>query len=199
MGAAVALNDLDGDGLPNDVVFVDTRTDRVVVAPVPGTPSRLRAVRARRRTAALRSQHDGADGLLARRPERGWRSWTYSSIIGAGRPIAFLRRSDDGSIHAGLSSASFVRQEVAPDAGRWFTNAATLADLDGDGHADLIVGNYFPDDARILDARAGGREAMQHSMSRADNGGRKHLLRWIGAARGIAAKRPLRGGRGGAR
>ncbi len=40
VGAAVALNDLDGDGLPNDVVHVDTRTDRVIVAPVPGTGDR---------------------------------------------------------------------------------------------------------------------------------------------------------------
>src|SRR5262249_31472405 len=80
--------------------------------------------------------------------------------------------------------ASFVCREVAPGGGRWYTNAATLADLDGDGHTDLIIGNYFPDDARILDARAGGREAMQHSMTRADNGGRKHLLRWIGGAGG---------------
>ena len=47
VGAAVALNDLDGDGLPNDVVYVDTRTDRVIVAPVPGHGRALRAVRAR--------------------------------------------------------------------------------------------------------------------------------------------------------
>ena len=40
VGAAVALNDLDGDGLPNDVCYVDTRTDTVIVAPVPGTPPR---------------------------------------------------------------------------------------------------------------------------------------------------------------
>src|SRR5580700_1310390 len=40
VGAAVALNDLDGDGLPNDVCYVDTRTDQVIVAPVPGTPWR---------------------------------------------------------------------------------------------------------------------------------------------------------------
>jgi enediyne biosynthesis protein E4 len=30
VGAAVALNDLDGDGLPNDVVYVDPRADRVI-------------------------------------------------------------------------------------------------------------------------------------------------------------------------
>src|SRR6185436_5278447 len=35
-----ALNDLDGDGLPNDTCYVDTRIDKVIVAPVPGTPAR---------------------------------------------------------------------------------------------------------------------------------------------------------------
>src|SRR5262245_51567079 len=35
VGAGIALHDLDGDGLPNDVCYVDTRTDQVVVAPVP--------------------------------------------------------------------------------------------------------------------------------------------------------------------
>src|SRR5262245_2209035 len=37
VGAAAALEDLDRDGLPNDVCYVDTRTDTVIVAPVPGT------------------------------------------------------------------------------------------------------------------------------------------------------------------
>src|SRR6185295_14956258 len=41
VGAAVALNDLDGDGLPNDVCSVDTRTDQVIVAPAPSTPARF--------------------------------------------------------------------------------------------------------------------------------------------------------------
>ena len=39
-GAAVALADLDGDGLPNDVLLVDPRIDQVIVAPVPGTGGR---------------------------------------------------------------------------------------------------------------------------------------------------------------
>src|ERR1700755_2270464 len=41
VGASVALADLDGDGLPDDVCHVDTRSDQVVVAPVPGTPARF--------------------------------------------------------------------------------------------------------------------------------------------------------------
>ncbi len=40
VGASVALNDLDGDSLPNDICYVDTRTDEVIVAPVPGTGNR---------------------------------------------------------------------------------------------------------------------------------------------------------------
>src|ERR1044072_2692544 len=40
VGAAVALNDLDGDGLSNDVCYIDTRTDQIVVAPVKGTGDR---------------------------------------------------------------------------------------------------------------------------------------------------------------
>ena len=40
LGAAAALADLDGDGLPNDVCSVDPRTGLVTLAPVPGTGER---------------------------------------------------------------------------------------------------------------------------------------------------------------
>src|SRR5260370_42215177 len=40
VGAAAALGDLDGNGLPDDVCYVDSRTDMVIVAPVPGTGPR---------------------------------------------------------------------------------------------------------------------------------------------------------------
>jgi hypothetical protein len=82
-----------------------------------------------------------------------------------------------------LSATAFRAVEIAGRE-RWYSNAATLADLDGDGHDDLIVGNYFPDGAAVLDARGTGTVPMQHSMSNASNGGTKHFLLWAGAAGG---------------
>src|SRR5262245_10207220 len=40
LGAAATLADLDGDGLPNDLIYVDPRTDLVTVTPVPDTGAR---------------------------------------------------------------------------------------------------------------------------------------------------------------
>src|SRR5262245_57620248 len=37
VGAAVAVNDLESAGVANDLCLVDTRSDSVIVTPVPGT------------------------------------------------------------------------------------------------------------------------------------------------------------------
>jgi enediyne biosynthesis protein E4 len=172
VGASIALNDLDGDGLPNDYCQVDPRADTVVVAPVPGTgaryapivldPSPLRYDRATMAPMGCLPgdvNEDGAMDLV---------------VYYWGRtPIAFLK-----------GQGGYTPVEVAPgNEERWFTNAATLADLDGDGHLDLVVANYFPDGARILDADdRGPPQTMQDSMSRALNSGKKHVFLGKGAA-----------------
>jgi hypothetical protein len=183
VGAAVALNDLDGDGLPNDVCYVDVRIDQVVVAPAPGTPPRYKpfalepsplrydATMAPMGCVPGDLNEDGLSDIL---------------VYYWGRtPIAFLRVGG-----AGVTSAGYVRQEIVPGEERWFTNAATRADLDGDGHTDLVLGNYFKDGAHILDPNYDGVESMQHSMSRAYNGGRNRLLLWAGATAATSAAKP---------
>jgi hypothetical protein len=40
VGAAVALGDLDGDGLDNDLCHVETQSNQVIISPVPGTGNR---------------------------------------------------------------------------------------------------------------------------------------------------------------
>jgi hypothetical protein len=179
VGAAVALNDLDGDGLPNDACHVDPRTDQVIVAPVPGTPQRYApftldpgaalydpATMAPMGCLPGQIDDDGAADLI---------------VYYWGRtPVLFLGRKGAGG--RPLAAADYAPQEIVPGGERWYTNAATLADLDGDGRLDLVLGNYFGDGSRILDARATTAEEMQHSMTRAFNGGGVRLLRGEGAA-----------------
>ncbi len=176
VGAGAALADLDGDGLPNDVCLVDPRTDQVMLAPLPGTGERYvpfaldphplpdDAAMAPMGCLSGDLNEDGRADLL---------------VYYWGRtPIAFLRRAP------AMQASSYAPVDLVPGGERWFTNAATLADLDGDGHVDLVVGNYFQDGARILDAQGTGVEHMHDTKSRSFNGGRKHFLLWAGAGSG---------------
>src|SRR5262249_6158992 len=42
VGASVVMNDIDAAGFANDLLYVDTWTDQVIVAPVSGTPLRYK-------------------------------------------------------------------------------------------------------------------------------------------------------------
>ena len=125
---------------------------------------------------------------------RRWRRWAACPAISPRdrRPSCWCisgaaRRwsSSAGRTRPAVSDPqSFVPQEIVAGEERWFSNAATQADLDGDGHLDLIIGNYFADGARILDPHATEGDTMQHSMSRALNGAGPRVLMWTGATRG---------------
>jgi hypothetical protein len=183
VGAAVAMQDLDGDGLPNDVCYVDTRTDQVIVAPVPGTPARYQPFTLDPGPALLDRNTMAPMGCL---PGDLNEDGLMDLIVYYwGRtPLAFLKLKAGGANGQALGSKSYAVQEIVPGNERWYTNAATLADLDGDGHADLIIGNYYQDGGRVLDTQAREPDVMQHSMSRAFNGGHNRLLRWEGATVG---------------
>lgn len=175
VGAGVALTDLDGDGLPNDICHVDPRTDSIIVSQAASkeirsySPFTLDFERATFDPASIAPMgclpgdvnEDGRMDLL---------------VYFWGRtPLAFINKGGP------LSRAAFEVRDIVPGQERWYTNAATFADIDGDGHVDLVIGNYFPDGSAILDAKGAGLESMQHSMSRAANGGSHRLLRGDGS------------------
>ncbi|HVG28738.1 MAG TPA: VCBS repeat-containing protein [Pyrinomonadaceae bacterium] len=181
-GAAVALNDLDGDGLSNDVCLVDPRTDRVTIAPAPGEAPRYEPFVLDAGPLYDPSRMSPMGCLPGDLNEDGLTD--VLAYYWGRTPIAFLARARPSAGPARLTGDSYRAQEVVPGGERWYTGAATMADLDGDGHVDLVLGNYYADGARILDADGAGTEELQHSMTRAFNGGRSRLLRWERATAG---------------
>jgi hypothetical protein len=182
LGAAVALGDLDGDGLPNDIVWVDPRTDQVICAPAPGTSPRYAPF-------ALDPGPDLYDPetmcptgcLITDMNEDGLMDVL---VLYWGRtPIAFLRKKP-ADPKAPPTAADFVAQEIVPGNERWYSTTATTADLDGDGHLDLILGNYTPDGSRTLHANARGFETMFNSLAKSGNGGGARFFRWVGGTSG---------------
>src|SRR5262249_379209 len=136
VGAAVSLNDLDGNGLPDDVCYVDPRTDQVILAPAPGTSQRYDPFELEPAPA----RH--AANTMA---PMGWLQGDFNEdgltdilVYYWGRtPIIFLRKSNSGTESGtGLSRALYTPYELLPGNERWYTNCATQADLDGDGHLD---------------------------------------------------------------
>jgi len=173
VGAAVALLDLDGDGRPNDVCHVDPRTDDVIVAPAPGTGGRYAVFTLSAPAGPYDPGTVAPMGCIGGDFNEDGRADLVVYYWGR-TPVAFLRRAVDAAPAAdGYHAIPLVGGDD-----RWFTNAATSADLDGDGHVDLVFGNYFADDGRILDTEATSVEAMQDSMSRAFNGGRDRFMHW---------------------
>jgi hypothetical protein len=177
VGAGIALADLDGDGLPNDACLVDPRNDGVTVRPLPGTGDRYPPFALPMPTAGYDPNTIAPMGCLAGDVNEDGR--TDLIVYYWGRTaVAFLATARSPG------PPQYRPVEIVAERERWFSNAAAFADVDGDGHADLIVGNYFPDGSRILDVSATDGVEMQHSMSRAFNGGRNRLLLWGPAAAG---------------
>jgi hypothetical protein len=180
VGAAVALGDVDGNGRSDDSCLVDPRYDSVTVRPVPGSGTRYAGFRLTPhgvpydRTMAPMGcvpgdyNEDGRTDVLVY-------YWGRS-------PLLFLRTG--GPI---TGPAAFVTRELVRPYQVWSTNAVSIADVDGDGHTDIVVGNYFPDRARVLDPAAHQRELqMQRSMSAAYNGGVNRVLLFREGSAGAA-------------
>jgi hypothetical protein len=187
VGAAVAMNDLDGDGLANDLCLVDPRTDQVVVTPTPGARGDRYAPFALELGSLPTHQYIAPMGCVPGDFNEDGRMDLMVYYWGR-TPVLFMAKPQAPKLEA----QAYLPQELVPGPnstnGRytgpeWNTNAATIGDFDGDGHQDIFIGNYFPD-GPVLDDRVSGGVTMNHSMSHAFNGGGKYLFRFTGGDKG---------------
>ena len=166
VGAAVALTDLRGLGRPADACLVDPRDDSVTVLPVPeaGGPAYEKIMLT---PSGLPYDHTMAPmGCVpADLDENG--AVDFLVYYWGRSPVLFLNEGK-----------GFRPVELVSPMEVWNSATLNVGDVDGDGHLDIVVGNYFPDGAKVLDESTAGdsRMEMQDSMGKARNAGVNRLL-----------------------
>jgi enediyne biosynthesis protein E4 len=177
VGAAVALNDIDGDGVSNDACYINTQTDQIIITPVPGTGIRYAPFALVQEPFFDRDRMAPLGALLSDVNEDGH---VDVIVYYAGRtPLLFLWQPSTNSIGA----SNYVVRDIFPKE-IWMTGSATTADLDGDGHLDLIFANYFKDGSDLYNPAGDGSISMPESFSHAFNGGGERIYRWTSSTSG---------------
>ncbi|MCK6546376.1 CRTAC1 family protein [Myxococcota bacterium] len=183
IGSGVTFFDADGDGLANDLCITDPRTRSVLVAPAPTTGERYPLV-------PLVSPGADFDGRVAF--PTGCRVGDFDEdgradllVFFFGRsPVLLYQRAPVEGEAPMITKASFTTVELLPKVEDWYTATGVLTDVDGDGHVDIVLGNYFRENDGIYDPSSTAYPEFHRSLSNASNGGVNRLYLWAGTEGG---------------
>lgn len=167
-----ALFDADGLGRPDAVCVTDPYSREIWIRSLPGKPHPFSDFRLDLGELNYNAAGTVPTGCLPGDFSESGRMDLLVYFWGR-TPVIFVRNDDDGKP---LSSASFHAQEVVEGRKRWYTQSITQADVTGSGHLDLIVANYFPDDAKVFDDGIPGTAIMNKGWGSAYNGSYNRLL-----------------------
>lgn len=173
VGASVGTVDLRRQGHAGDACLTDPRDDSVKVFPVPGSTGEPFATFTLDPTGLRYDTTMAPIGCVP--TDLNSDSYPDFLVYYWGRsPVLFLNQ---GTNPGSPSTTDFEAHELVAPMQVWNTTALNVADVDGDGILDVMVGNYFPDGARVLDPTADNDERMQmqHSMGNAKNAGTNRL------------------------
>lgn len=190
IGSGVSFFDADGDGVSNDLCITDPRTRSVLVAPAPKTGDRYPLI-------PLVSPGTDFDGRVAFPTgcrvgdfDEDGRADVLTFFFGRSPRLYYQRPPTDGN-PAPLSRASFEGVDLLPTVEDWYTATGVLTDVDGDGHVDIVLGNYFRENDGIYDVNSKAHPEFHRSLSNASNGGVNRLYLWSGLEGGRAKWREV--------
>jgi enediyne biosynthesis protein E4 len=186
-GAAATAADIDRDGLYNDLVLVDPRLNTVVVMPLPSTGNRFEAFvlepplgngaitnRDETRVIDFDPQRMSPTGSVVRDFDEDGRVDIMVHYWGRS-PLIFFQRPLEKDTPT--SAQDFEIEELLVEGPElWHTHACCLSDIDGNGHCDILLGNFFADGESILSD--GSKPRLQGDLSGANNGGGPKLFLW---------------------
>ncbi|MDQ1152393.1 hypothetical protein QE382_004377 [Sphingobacterium zeae] len=173
VGASSAFFDFTNSGLFDDLAYIDPRFNKLMITSVadksPYLPFEYKVKDLYLDETMIFSgvlshdfNEDGKQDLL---------------VLFLGRSPMILYRTLDG----------FREVELLAERTKWNSTTGTIADFDGDGHMDVLIGNYFPDWSSLYDANSkDNNQTMQHGMSNASNGAKNRFLLWQGTENGNA-------------
>src|SRR5690349_17666131 len=122
VGAAVALNDIDGDGVSNDTCYIDTKTDQIIITPTPGTGNRYAPFALVQEPLFDRDRMAPLGVLLSDVTEDGH---VDVIVYYAGRtPLLFLWQPSTNAGNAPISTSNYVVRDIFPKE-IWMTGSAT--------------------------------------------------------------------------